>query len=278
MRFILISFLLSSMVLSQDWSLVWQDEFNGPKIDTTVWSFEQGFIRNQELQYYTRDRSKNARIENGVLIIEAHKEIFANSVFDPKGSNWKTRRERADYTSASLTTRGNKEWQYGRIEVRAQLPTGTGTWPAIWMLGQNRTEVGWPECGEIDIMENVGFDPDVIHGTVHTQAYNHIKGTQRGGEIKPETPYDRFYEYAIEWTPDKIDFFVGDTCYFTFINEQKTDAEWPFDQPFHLKLNLAIGGGWGGKQGIDETIFPQQFLIDYVRVYQTGGGNENSGN
>jgi len=258
--------------------MVWQDEFNGPEIDTAVWSFENGFIRNQELQYYTQNRPQNARIEKGVLIIEAHKETFANPEFDPNGNNWKTSREQADYTSASLTTRGNKEWQYGRIEVRAQLPTGTGTWPAIWMLGQNLKRVGWPQCGEIDIMENVGFDPDVIHGTVHTQAYNHVKGTQRGNKINIEKPYERFYVYAIEWTPDKIDFFVGDTCHFTFINEHKSDAEWPFDQPFHLKLNLAIGGGWGGKQGIDETIFPQRLLIDYVRVYQNGGGNENSGN
>lgn len=277
MRFVVLILLQSSIVLSQNWSMVWQDEFEGPEIDTTIWSFENGFIRNHELQYYSQNRPKNSRIEGGVLIIEAHKEIFANPDFDPEGNHWKTSRKHAGYTSASLTTRGNKEWQYGRIEVRAQLPTGTGTWPAIWMLGQNLKRVGWPECGEIDIMENVGYEPHIIHGTVHTQAYNHIKGTQRGGKINIAQPYERFFVYAIEWTPEKIEFFVGDTCYFTFTNEQKTEAEWPFDQPFHLKLNLAIGGDWGGNQGIDETIFPQQFLIDYVRVYQKGGGNENSG-
>lgn len=158
---------------------------------------------------------------------------------------------------------------YGRIEVRAKLPTGTGTWPAIWMLGNSiRSGTRWPDCGELDIMENVGFDPDIVHANIHTKAYNHVLGTAKGNKIKLEEPYNNFYTYSMEWFPDRIEFFVDDKRYFVYENENTGEAVWPFDKPHYLILNLAIGGGWGGQIGIDSNIFPQKYMIDYVRVYE----------
>jgi beta-glucanase (GH16 family) len=141
-------------------------------------------------------------------------------------------------------------------------------WPAIWMLGTNISEVGWPECGEIDIMENVGFDPDRIHANVHTGAFNHVDGTSKGSSIVVENPYSAFHVYAIEWSDDRIDFFVDDEKYFSFANTGGGVAEWPFDQPHYLILNLAVGGAWGGREGIDDSILPQRYYVDYVRAYE----------
>ncbi len=171
----------------------------------------------------------------------------------------------------------NEESQYytkarkenGRVEVRAKLPTGRGTWPAIWMLGTNMRQVGWPTCGEIDIMENVGFDPNRIHANIHTQDYNHVKKTGKGNNIEVEKPYEKFHVYAIEWFEDRIDFFIDDNKYFTFKNEGTGNAAWPYDKEHYLILNLAIGGSWGGQKGIDDSIFPQKYYIDYVRVYKS---------
>lgn len=256
------------------WDLVWQDEFDYEgKPDSTKWNYELGMVRNNEAQYYT-DSLKNAFVENGYLHLVAHKEKHVNekykseSLKDKSWMKWAYDKDSADYTSASLTTNGLHEWQYGKIEVSAKLPKGRGTWPAIWMLGKNRPEVGWPECGEIDIMEHVGYDPDTIHGTVHTGAYNHIKGTQVGKAVPIKNPYTEFHTYAIIWTPEKIEFLLDNEVYHEFKNDNKTTAEWPFDQPFYLKLNVAIGGGWGGRKGIDNSIFPQEMVVDYVRVYQ----------
>ena len=250
------------------WKPVWSDEFsaNGPP-DPSKWTYEEGFIRNQESQYYTRSRPENARVENGMLIIEARKEQFPNARYQAGSENWQ-RKQFTEYTSASLTTEGKALWRYGRIEVRAKLPTGRGTWPAIWMLGLNHREAGWPRCGEIDIMENVGYDPDTINANIHTEAYNHIKKTNKGSKITVTRPYETFHVYAIEWTPEKMDFFLDDQKYFSFANEKTGAAAWPYDQPFYLILNLAIGGSWGGSKGIDESIFPQRMEVDYVRVYE----------
>ena len=236
------------------WSLVWSDEFDRDGMpDPSRWTYEEGFIRNQESQYYTRARPENARIEDGTLIIEARRERFGDD---------------AEYTSASLTTRGIASWRYGRVEVRAKLPTGRGMWPAIWMLGENIDEVGWPASGEIDIMENVGFDPDRIHANVHTEAFNHVLGTNKGASIEVPDPHEEFHVYAVEWSAERIEFFVDGRSYFTFTNSAAGAAEWPFDQPHFLIINAAIGGGWGGQQGIDDSIFPQRYYIDYVRVYE----------
>ena len=236
--------------------LIWSDEFDYTgKPDTQKWNYEIGYIRNNERQHYCK-REKNARVENGYLVIEAHND---SAVIDG---------EIRPVSSASLITRGKEEWQYGRIEVKAKVPKSLGSWPAIWMLGANINEVGWPACGEIDIMEHVGFDPEMIHTNVHTKAYNHSIGTNKGKATPVDQPYNDFHVYAIEWDQEKIDFFIDQTKVFTFENEHKGVEEWPFDQPFYLILNLAIGGSWGGHQGVDLDQLPQQYLIDYVRVYQ----------
>lgn len=254
-----------------DWKMVWSDEFDkdgGP--DPAKWNYETGFVRNGELQYYTKDRRENARIENGSLIIEGRKERFPNPTYKAgaKGG-WNQTKEFADYTAASLTTRGLAEWTYGRMEVRAQLPSGRGTWPAIWMLGTNISKAGWPKCGEIDIMEYVGFDPNGIHTTVHTGKYNHVKHTQKGHrETSAAKPWEDFHIYAIEWDAKKIDFFYDEKKVFSFADDGGGEDAWPFNRDHYLLLNFAIGGGWGGAKGIDESIWPQKYLIDYVRVYQ----------
>lgn len=234
--------------------LIWSDEFEVDGLpDPAYWSYNVGDHGwgNNELQYYQEANLANSRIQNGRLIIEAH----ADSSFE-KG-----------YSSARLVTKGKKAWKYAYIEVRAKLPEGTGTWPAIWMLPEKNTYGGWPKSGEIDIMEHVGFDPTVVHGTVHTEAFNHSIGTQVGKQVKVGDFNTAFHTYAIDWREDKIDFYIDDTLYFTFENSGKSSAEWPFDQPFHLILNVAVGGNWGGKEGVDPKIWPQQMEVDYVRVY-----------
>jgi beta-glucanase (GH16 family) len=264
--------LIGSMVFlgttfASEWKLVWSDEFDQPGLpDSKRWTNEVGFIRNREAQYYVAGRMENARVEDGKLVIEARKEKFPNPQY--RADAPRRGPEMAEYTSASLTTEGLHAWKYGRVEVRAKLPQGRGIWPAIWMLGTNRRAVGWPACGEIDIMEYVGFEPDTIHANVHTRKYNHVQKTGKGDRIQVEKPFDTFHVYAIDWHEDRIDFFVNNKRYFTFQKEPEAGPEaWPFDQPFYLILNLAIGGAWGGQKGIDESIFPQRFEIDYVRVY-----------
>lgn len=234
--------------------LVWEDNFEKDGLpNPAIWDYELGYLRNNEAQYYTEKRLENARVENGNLIIEARKD------------NW----NKHEITSASLTTSGNKSMLYGRIEVKAKLPTGVGTWPAIWMLGDSfKEDVGWPACGEIDIMENVGFNPDVIHANVHTKKYNHVLGTAKGNKSVIEKPYNDFHVYAVEWYKNRMEFYIDDLCYFVFENENTGNETWPFDQAHYLILNLAIGGGWGGQKGIDDSIFPQKYYIDYVKVYE----------
>ena len=234
------------------WSLVFADEFDTAGApDPAKWGYELGYIRNNEKQYYT-SRSENVRAEGGNLLIEGRKEAYQGY----------------GYTSASINTRGRFEFLYGRVEVRAKLPAGTGTWPAIWMLGTNISQVGWPTCGEIDIMENVGFDPLLIHGSIHTAAYNHTIGTQKTASVTIASPAEDFHVYAMEWYADRIDVFVDGQKYFTFRNEGTGARAWPFDKPQYLLVNLAIGGSWGGQKGIDDSRLPYRYLVDYVRIFQ----------
>jgi beta-glucanase (GH16 family) len=234
------------------WTLVFADEFETPgALDPAKWAYEIGYVRNDERQYYT-SRPENARAEGGSLLIEARKEAYHGY----------------GYTSASVNTRGRFEFQYGRVEARAKLPTGNGPWPALWMLGTNIDTVGWPACGEIDIMENVGFDPPRIHGSVHTAAYNHTIGTQKTADVTVASPWKDFHVYAMEWYADHIDTFVDGQKYFTFTNEGTGSRAWPFDKPQYLLVNLAIGGSWGGQKGVDDSRFPHRYLVDYVRIYQ----------
>jgi beta-glucanase (GH16 family) len=244
------------------WKPVWSDEFDKPGLpDPAKWSYEVGGHGwgNKELQFYTEKRRRNARVENGKLIIEARREDWQGSRF----------------TSARLNSR--QGWTYGRVEVRAKLPRGSGTWPAIWMLPVKGEYAngGWPDNGEIDIMEHVGFDPGVIHGTIHTRAYNHVDRTQRGGTIDVADAQDDFHVYWLLWTRRSIDIYVDKVKYFSFPNERLTNREadwrqWPFDKEFRLLLNVAVGGNWGGQKGVDEAIWPQRLEIDYVRVSQLG--------
>jgi beta-glucanase (GH16 family) len=273
----MISMLATTHLLAGDWKLVWSDEFDKPGLpDPAKWNYEHGFIRNNEAQYYTRDRKENARVENGQLIIEARKEQFRNPAFDAAAQGKTGRnREFAEYTSASLTTRGKASWTYGRIEVKAKLPPGRGTWPAIWTLGTNTAAVGWPACGEIDIMEFVGFDPGIIHANIHTGKYNHVHKTGRGSQISIPDASEAFHVYAMEWDSQHIDFFVDDKKYFSYANEGSGSDAWPYDKDQYLILNLAIGGAWGGAKGIDETCFPQRYCIDYVRIYQRAKSTPN---
>jgi beta-glucanase (GH16 family) len=171
------------------------------------------------------------------------------------------------YKSARLVTKGKQHFQYGRIEVRARLASGRGIWPAIWMLGTNIKEAGWPLCGEIDIMEHVGYMPDSIFASVHTESYNHVKGTQKTKGIYLADPYTDFHTYSIEWDAEQISFFLNQQLYLQFRNEHNTVKEWPFSQPFFLLLNVAVGGNWGAVKGIDPDIFPATMEVDYVRVY-----------
>jgi beta-glucanase (GH16 family) len=248
------------------WDLVWQDDFTAAPAgapDPDNWVYETGMLRNHEAQCYTKDRRENVRVEGGSLVIEARKEHFE---IPGKPGRF------AEYTSGSIQTKAKADWLYGRIEVKAKLPAGRGTWPAIWMMPTDG-KAGWPACGEIDIMENVGFQGDVIHGTVHTKQYNHVKHTEKTGTLKldraGQKPSEAFHIYAIEWDERKIDFIVDDAKYFTFENDGKGEAAtWPFDKPFYLKLNFAVGGDWGGAKGVDEKAFPQKMQVAYVRVYQ----------
>ncbi|GAB3495439.1 hypothetical protein GCM10027341_12820 [Spirosoma knui] len=248
---------MSTTTAPSNRKLVWSDEFEGTGLpDSTKWRYDVGGSGwgNNELQFYTAKRPENARLENGKLIIEARKENYQG-----KG-----------YTSARLLTQGKAEWKYGRIEAFAKLPAGRGTWPAVWMLGTDIAKVGWPRGGEIDIMEHVGFDEGVVHGTVHTEAYNHGKGTQKGQQITVNDATSAYHLYAVEWTADQIDFFVDNQKYYSVQKAVLGSdvAQWPFEQPFYLILNLAVGGNWGGQKGVDETIWPKRLEVDYVRVYQ----------
>jgi beta-glucanase (GH16 family) len=247
-------FFFSQLLYSQQAKLLWADEFDRDGLPNAQhWNYDLGDHGwgNNELQFYTKESLKNARVENGNLIIEAHREASL-----PKG-----------YSSARLTTKQKGVWQFGFIEVRAKLPKGTGTWPAIWMLPEENQYGGWPKSGEIDIMEHVGYDPGVVHGTVHTEAFNHIKGTQKGAQKRVESFHEEFHTYAIDWKAEQIDFLIDGQVYFTFQNTGGDAKEWPFNQPFHLILNIAVGGNWGGQKGVDESIWPQRMEIDYVRVY-----------
>ncbi len=257
---------------TQNWELIWHDEFNGDSLDTRKWSPDIWPARkvNDEDQAYT-DRQKNLRVEDGVLVIESHREDF----------------DGAKYTSARVHSAGKGDFLYGRFEVRAKLPSGKGSWAAIWLLPSDpfrystSCEAGedwqgsatcdaWPNSGEIDIMEHVGYQMGHVHGTVHNKAYYWLTWEQRKGRILLGDVDAVFHVYAMEWTPERIDIFVDDTHYFTYVNEGEGWRAWPYDHPFHMILNVAVGGAWGrAGGGIDDSIFPQQMLVDYVRVYRS---------
>ncbi|OCL27420.1 hypothetical protein U472_06960 [Orenia metallireducens] len=236
------------------WKLVWSDEFNYTGLpDPNKWGYDVGAggWGNNEWQNYTANRLENARVENGNLIIEARKDWY----------------EGVEFSSARLVSRNKGDWLYGRVEARAKLPGGLGSWAAIWMLPTDWAYGDWPNSGEIDIMEHVGYEPHMIYGTVHTEAYNHMLGTQKMVGVEGGDWETAFHTYAIEWYTDRIDFLVDGRIYHTFTKHGGT-AEWPFDQRFHLIMNIAVGGDWGAAGGYDPNVWPQRMEVDYVRVYQ----------
>jgi len=250
--------------LPANYHLVWSDEFDTDGLpDPTKWDYDTdrnavGWYNN-EAQYYARDRPENARVEGGNLVIEARHEDLDPTTFPDWGGQ--------HYTSARLLTRGKAAWTYGFMEVRAKLPCGVGTWPAIWMLSAP-PQTTWPDDGEIDIMEHVGFDPGVIHGTVHTKSYNSVLNNVRTATITQVDVCNAFHLYQLTWTANRIAIGLDNHNYFQYSNDGSGNSEWPFDSPQYLLLNIAIGGDWGGQQGIDNSIFPVEMQIDYVRVYQ----------
>lgn len=254
------------------WKIVWFDEFNGSGLPSSKkWGYESGFVRNKEEQYYTVNRLENARQEKGCLIIEGRKEDFPNPDYSPKATeaNWQQSRKTAAYTSAALITLDKMSWKYGKIEIRAQLPKGKGSWPAFWMMGANVNAVGWPICGELDIMEFVSGTPTTIYGTVH---WNKTAGTRdhitKGFSTTSPSITDDFHLYGIEWDQDKITFLLDEKPYghFDISEATKPGMENPFQKPMYLILNLALGGSWGGEIGDDQ--FPRKLIIDYVRIYE----------
>ncbi len=237
--------------------ILWSEEFDGPKLDTSEWIYQTGSHGwgNNEWQEYTK--GENISIDNGILSIVAKKIGAGQKV--------------GDYTSTRLKSK--KTFQYGRIEIRAKMPEhkGNGLWPAIWMLGENIKSVGWPSCGELDIMEYVSYDPDYVHQTIHTAANNHTRGNHiSSGRVSLPTIEESFHVYGLLWLPDRLVFYVDNesNVLLEVRKPQNPNPEnWPFDHPFYFVLNMAVGGNWGGAQGVDDNIFPASFQVDYVRVY-----------
>jgi beta-glucanase (GH16 family) len=249
------------------WNLVWNDEFNGGNgsaPDKTKWVLETGGNGwgNNELEYYT-NRVDNVQVQDGRLVITAKREGYSDSagVF------------RA-FTSARMKTQGKFSQRYGRFEARIQIPRGQGVWPAFWMLGDDIATVGWPTCGEIDIMENIGKEPDTVHGTIHGPGYSGAKGIGSPYKLTDSEEFaDHYHLYAVEWEPAAIRFYVDDKLYATRTPaDLPAGAKWVYDHPFFLLLNVAVGGGWPGDPDV-HTRFPQTMLVDYVRVYETGGAH-----
>jgi len=235
-------------------TLIWQDEFNGKGLpDPAKWNYEVGFIRNRESQYYTRERLENCYVKDGNLVIESLKEKYKD----------------AEYTSASINTLGKRQFEGDfRIEIRAKIPSGQGIWPALWMMGSNIQQVGWPKCFEFDIMEFVGHTPNTVHATFHWWEPDADRSRQhksKGSTIKRDDLHNKFHVYGLERRGDSARVFIDDQVYFTM--KAPADAyQDSFAAPVYLLMNTAIGGEWGGK--IDDSIFPQKFYIDYVRVFK----------
>lgn len=242
---------LSSIAFAQvkKRKLIWEENFNGKSLNEKHWNYELGDgcpnlcgWGNNERQEYTKE---NHQLKDGKLIITAKKE----------GDR---------YTSTRITTAGKKEFKYGYMETRAKLPVGSGIWPAFWMLGSNIKQVGWPKSGEIDILEYVGKEPGEVFTTLHTKANHGDNGSSKKTKITGIE--EGFHTYGVNWTAEKMDFYVDDKLVFTFNPSDKSEDVWPFNQPFYFIINVAIGGNFGGPE-VDDSIFPQQFIIDYVKVY-----------
>lgn len=260
---LLIASLLFAATADAEWTLIWSDEFDYQGTpDPAKWNIREwppGRV-NGELQAYT-DRRKNLRVERGHLVIEAHA--------DPEHA----------FTSARIDSRGKRAMTYGRIEARIRFPAARGTWAAFWMMPSDASRFGrneeegwyWPNSGEIDIAEHVGFRPDAVHAAVHSKAAYFKQGNHRRDLAELPGGADLFRVYAVEWFEDRMEFFVDDRAYFEVENKGRGWEWWPFNHDFHVILNLAVGGSWGGRKGVDRDAFPQKMLVDYVRVFEPDG-------
>ena len=242
---------------NEEFKLVWSDEFDYSGLpDQQKWIFDTAGNQvgwgNNEAQYYTNADIDNAKVENGKLIITAINEDFNGK----------------EFTSARIMSKA--DWKYGKIEVNAKLPSGRGTWSAIWAMpgGWTFHDGNWPDIGEIDIMEHVGHDLGVVHASAHSKDYQWQKQTQKTATIFVPEVNEKFHSYIVEWSPDLMTAYVDDSLYFQYRNEGLGESKWPYDKPFYLILNLAVGGAWGNMKGIDKEAFPQTMEVDYVRVYQ----------
>ncbi len=241
----------------QGWNQVWADEFStGTVPDPTKWTYELGANGwgNNELQNYT-NRSENARVETtdgGRLRIEARRDFYQGK----------------EYSSARM--QNSVSWLYGKIEVRAKLPSGRGTWPAIWMLPKATTYgTGyWPDNGEIDIMEHVGYDPNVVHGTVHTKLYNGMIGNPPSNQVTLADVFNTYHVYTCEWRPHEIRILCDNNPVLVWARQGGDWQRWPFNKPFNMRFNVAVGGNWGGAQGVDSSVFPTSMYVDYIRYSQ----------
>jgi len=244
---LLLLFFASFQIQAQTWNLVWSDDFNYSGLpDATKWGNEVGYVRNNELQYYTSGRLENAKVENGSLLIIGRKESYMG----------------ANYTSASLTTDTKFSWTYGKIEARMKLPKGKGIWPAFWLLGQNANQVSWPYCGEIDIMEHINTD-NAIFGSMHW--YNNAHQAWTGAKSIDDV--SQYHIYSIEWDKNAINWLIDGTQYWTGNIANNINNTGAFHKPFYMIINLAIGGSWPGNPDAS-TLFPDTLSIDYVKVYQ----------
>ena len=256
---------------NEDWNQVWSDEFNQEELDLTKWNklkWRPGWVNN-ELQAYT-ERDTNIFLEDGFLVLQG--------LVEPGyyGTDYMGFEYNSDYTSGRINTDNKVSSTYGRFDVRAKLPKGKGTWPAIWMLGESISTVGWPNCGEIDIMEHVGFEDGMIHGSIHTQEYNHMSNTQKSGSKFLPTATDSFHVYSLEWSPFYLRYLIDNEPYFFVYNDSNGDiGKWPFDEPHYIILNLAIGGDWGGAQGVSPGAFPMRMLVDYVKIFEKSDSYKN---
>lgn len=245
----------------QSGDLIWSDEFNTDgQPSSSNWTYDighgEGGWGNNEVQYYT-DESKNVRVENGNLIIDALKE-------------------NGEWTSARIKTQGKQNFRYVTVKVRAKLPQGSGTWPAIWMLGSDITDAGWPACGEVDIMEHVGKDPGMVHGSLHSPSS--YGNTQNSGSTEVTDFSEAFHVYEVEWTTNRITFKIDGTAFYSYEPSVKNDQTWPYNDDFFIIMNIAMGGNWGSdaqyesggmKNGIDPNLSQARMEIDYIRVYKS---------
>jgi len=238
--------------------LVWSDEFNGNSLSLENWKFEDGEHGwgNNEWQNYVVD--ENIEVSDGTLKIIAKKVGAGQKI--------------GDYTSTRLNSK--ESFAFGRMEISAKLPVykGNGLWPALWMLGSNISTAGWPACGEIDMMEYVSYDPNKVHFTIHSTTNNHLDGTQAtSGPIALETMEEEFHTYGLLWTNKYLKFYLDDVNNIKFTFQRPSnhdDRNWPFSKPFYFLRNIAVGGNWGGLEGVNDNIFPAVMEVDYVRVYQ----------